>query len=202
MGWYSTSQSASSTALRWNSWAWAFLGLGVTAGGVALLPDQIAAIQDFPQPNTVMELQGFLGAVNFYRQFVSATAKIFLPLTAVLKGGKMGGESLVWSPSMWTAFSDIKVALLRAVCLAFPQDKAELSLATDASATHVGAVLQQRETPTAAWRPLGFFSAKLEKPSCPTVPLTESCTAFLPGYVTSDITWKAASSPSGRTTSP
>ena len=64
---------------------------------------------------------------------------------------------------MMTAFSNIKAAILRSVCLAFPQDKAELSLATDTSTTHVGSVLQQRETPTAAWRPLGFFSAKLEQ---------------------------------------
>ena len=48
------------------------------------------------------------------------------------------------------------------MCLAFPKDNAELSLATDASATHVGAVLQQREDSSADWRPLGFFSAKLE----------------------------------------
>ena len=64
---------------------------------------------------------------------------------------------------MMTAFSNIKAALLRSVCPAFPQDKAELSLAPNASATHVGAVLQQRETSTAAWRPLGFFLAKLEQ---------------------------------------
>ena len=140
-----------------------FLGLRVTAGGVAPLPAQIAAIQDFPQPTTIKELQGFLGAVNFYRRFVPAAANILLPLTAVLKGGKKGAELLTWSSQMTTAFSNIKAALLRSVCLAFPQDKAELSLATDASATHVGAVLQQREMSTAAWRPLGFFSAKLEQ---------------------------------------
>ena len=140
-----------------------FLGLRVTAGGVAPLPDQIATIRDFPQPTTIKELQGFLGAVNFYRRFIPAAAKILLPLTAVLKGGKKGTESLAWSPMMLAAFSNIKAALLRSVCLAFPKDNAELSLATDASATHVGAVLQQRESPTAAWRPLGFFSAKLEQ---------------------------------------
>ena len=44
----------------------AFLGLRITAGSVAPLPAQIAVIQDFPQPTTVKELQGFLGAVNFY----------------------------------------------------------------------------------------------------------------------------------------
>ena len=63
---------------------------------------------------------------------------------------------------MSEAFTSIKVALMKSVCLAFPLDNEELSLATDASATHVGAILQQREGKTADWRPLGFFSAKLE----------------------------------------
>ena len=140
-----------------------FLGLRVTAGGVAPLPDQISAVADFPQPATVKELQAFLGAVNFYRRFIPAAARILLPLTAVLKGGKKGAELLNWTPEMLAAFPAIKAALLQSVCLAFPQDSAELSLATDASATHVGAVLQQKSTPTEEWRPLGFFSAKLEK---------------------------------------
>jgi hypothetical protein len=34
-------------------------------------------------------------------------------------------------------------------------------LATDASATHVGAVLQQRLLGTRFWQPLAFYSAKL-----------------------------------------
>ena len=140
-----------------------FLGLRVTAGGVAPLPDQISAVADFPQPNTIKELQAFLGAVNFYRRFIPAAAKILLPLTAVLKGGKKGAELLDWTSHMLTAFQAIKTALLQSVCLAFPSDSAQLSLATDASATHVGAVLQQQEPLSQEWRPLGFFSAKLEK---------------------------------------
>ena len=63
---------------------------------------------------------------------------------------------------MSLALTAIRKALLRTVCLAFLKEAAELSLATDASATHVGTVLKQRESPTADWRPLGFFSAKLE----------------------------------------
>ena len=139
-----------------------FLGLRVTAGGVAPLPDQLAAVRDFSQPNTVKELQAFLGAVNFSRRFIPSAAKILLPLTAVLKGGKKGSDLLEWLPAMGGAFNNIKAALMQSLCLAFPSDNAELSLATDASATHVGTVLQQREWPSADWRPLGFFSAKLE----------------------------------------
>ena len=139
-----------------------FLGLKITAGGVAPLPDQLAAVKEFPQPGTVKELQGFLGAVNFYRRFIPAAAKILLPLTSELKGGRKGPDILTWSSAMTAAFQDIKAALLKSVCLAFPKDNAELSLATDASATHVGAVLQQKDSPGSSWRPLGFFSAKLE----------------------------------------
>jgi hypothetical protein len=45
--------------------------------------------------------------------------------------------------------------------LEHPAATAELSIATDASATHIGGVLQQRR-PGGHWRPLGFFSAKLD----------------------------------------
>ena len=64
---------------------------------------------------------------------------------------------------MLAAFQSIKRALLLSVCLAFPRDNTELLLATDTSATHVGAVLQQLEPLSQEWQPLGFFSAKLEK---------------------------------------
>jgi len=57
----------------------------------------------------------------------------------------------------------VKEALARAAHLSFPVEGAQLVLATDASATAVGAVLQQRTAPHQPWQPLGFFSAKLEK---------------------------------------
>ncbi len=59
------------------------------------------------------------------------------------------------------SFCRSKAALGEAVTLCYPSSTAEWSLAVDASATHVGAALQQRSTPLAAWQPLGFFSKKL-----------------------------------------
>jgi RNase H-like domain found in reverse transcriptase/Integrase zinc binding domain len=43
-----------------------------------------------------------------------------------------------------------------------PLPGAEISLFVDASADHVGAALQQRAASSDPWRPLGFFSKKLE----------------------------------------
>jgi hypothetical protein len=44
------------------------------------------------------------------------------------------------------------------VPLQHPAPNAELSLATDASNTHIGGVMQQKSGDH--WRPLGFFSRK------------------------------------------
>jgi RNase H-like domain found in reverse transcriptase len=53
-----------------------------------------------------------------------------------------------------------RAAVSAATLLAHPSPAADLVLVTDASGSHVGAVLQQRCTGQ-AWRPLGFFSQKL-----------------------------------------
>jgi len=62
---------------------------------------------------------------------------------------------------MEAAFVATKEALCTAAELVHPVAEAELSLAVDASSSHVRAVLNQR-CMGSSWRPLGFFSVKLE----------------------------------------
>jgi hypothetical protein len=52
------------------------------------------------------------------------------------------------------------VALAAAVPLPHPQPEAALALATDASGTYIGGVLQQKVS--GHWQPLGFFSRRLQ----------------------------------------
>ena len=87
---------------------------------------------------------------------------MLLPLTSALRGSRSGSEKLDWSPEMDSAFKASKQALSRSTWLAHPSPTAALGLYVDASGTHVGAVLQQMEARTGSWRPLGFFSKKLE----------------------------------------
>jgi cleavage and polyadenylation specificity factor subunit 1 len=138
-----------------------FLGHRLSASGIAPLPSRVQAIADLPRPATVKQLQAFLGLFNFYRRFIAA-AKLVLPLARSLRGGPKGTTPLVWSPAMAAAFQAARVALSSSAVLAHPVAGAELSLVTDASATHVGTVVQQRRHGQ-AWRPLGFFSAQLNK---------------------------------------
>jgi hypothetical protein len=102
----------------------------------------------------VKELQGFLCVINFYRRFIPAAAHILKPLTDQLKGGPKPAASILWMEAMQAAFASAK--------LIHHLPGAEISLLVDASADHIGATLQQRPHPAAPWRPLGFFSRKLD----------------------------------------
>jgi hypothetical protein len=109
----------------------------------------------FPPPQDVKQLQQFLGMVNFYRRFLPGITYTLQPLTDALKGAP---KTLEWPPAA-AAFGAAKAALAAAVPLAHPAPNAVLSLATDASDTHVGGVLQQLTG--GRWQPLAFYSKKL-----------------------------------------
>ncbi|MBM3939179.1 MAG: hypothetical protein FJ333_11085, partial [Sphingomonadales bacterium] len=135
-----------------------YLGHWVSASGIRPVESKVEAIKNFPAPQSVSSLQTFLGMINFYRRFLRGAAGILKPLTDALKGAKKG--KLEWTEEMTAAFCKIKDSLSSTTELAHPEVGAELRLAVDASNTHVGAVLEQKGS--AGFRPLGFFSRKLE----------------------------------------
>jgi transposase InsO family protein len=137
-----------------------FLGHSISAAGVAPLQSRVAAIQKFPPPATVQQLQAFLGLFNFYRRFVPAAAAVVRPLTDALRGSPAAKKAIEWQPAMRAAFEGAKAALAATTLLEHPAAGAEISLVTDASATHIGAALQQRRR-GGPWKPLGFYSRKL-----------------------------------------
>jgi hypothetical protein len=116
-----------------------FLGHMVDEAGITPLPRHVAAVQDCPPPTDIKQLQRFLGLINFYRCFLPAVARILQPFTDLLKGSP---KVLLWSPAAESAFVAAKAALVAAVPLCHPAPHAVLSLAVDASDSHVGGVLQ------------------------------------------------------------
>lgn len=133
----------------------AFLGHHVSAAGLVPLPRHVTSLQEFPAPSTVKELQRFLGLINFYRRFLPGIAGILRPLTDALAGKP---RCLQWTTERELAFRQAKEALAAAVPLAHPLPEAAISLAVDASDSHIGGVLQQWAN--GGWQPLSFFSKK------------------------------------------
>jgi cleavage and polyadenylation specificity factor subunit 1 len=91
-----------------------FLGHMVSESGIVPLPRHVSAIQNFPPPTDLKQLQRFLGLINFYRRFLPAVAKTLQPLTDLLKGSP---KTLLWSPAATAAFVAAKAALVAAVPL-------------------------------------------------------------------------------------
>ncbi len=121
-----------------------FLGHTISAAGSSPLPSRVSAIADFPRLSNVRQLQAFLGIFCFYRKFIPAASRLILPLTRALRGSPRGDQPLFWSAEMAAAFSVARQALSSSAVLEHPVDGAELSLVTDASSSHVGAVIQQK----------------------------------------------------------
>jgi hypothetical protein len=114
-----------------------FLGHHVTVAGTSSTAAHLEAIQRHPRPDTVEELQGYLGTVNFYPRFVPAAARILRPLTDMLRSSPGHAVILDWSGKMSAAFQDAKAALCKTVSLAHHSATAELALMLNASAEHV-----------------------------------------------------------------
>jgi RNase H-like domain found in reverse transcriptase/Integrase zinc binding domain len=136
-----------------------FLGHSVTAEGPAPLRKHVDALLQLSTPINIKQLQRFLGLINFYWRFLPGIAATLKPLTNVLRGNL---KQLVVTANMHSAVSTAKAALVSAMHLAHPAPSATLSLITDASDSHVRAVLQQLEG--RHWRPLAFFLQKLTSP--------------------------------------
>jgi hypothetical protein len=54
---------------------------------VAVEPDKIKAIMDWPTPKNVSNIISFMGLVGYYRRFIKGFSKIGCPITYLKKNG-------------------------------------------------------------------------------------------------------------------
>ena len=133
-----------------------FLGHTISKEGIIPLPSKVDAIAGMSLPGTKVELQRFLGMVNFYHRFVPGLAGILAPLHALTSAAPEPKSPLLWSAEQKSSFQRAKTALQHSVLLHHPDPSAPLTLTTDASDSAVGAVLAQADD-----CPISFFSKKL-----------------------------------------
>lgn len=134
-----------------------FLGFKVDATGISPLPHRVEAVREFAPPQSVKDLQRFLGLIGYYRRFIPKAAHHMCALFDTLKGKP---KALVWTDACQSSFVAIKEALASATLLHHPIVGAPLALTTDASNIAIGGVLEQRGKK--GWEPLAFYSAKLQ----------------------------------------
>ncbi|KAK3519806.1 hypothetical protein QTP70_006489 [Hemibagrus guttatus] len=135
-----------------------FVGYNISSSGIQMDEGKITAVQDWPAPATVKELQRFLEFTNFYRRFISNYSSISDPLTNLLRNKP---KSFFWSPAAEGAFNTLKRAFTTAPLLIHPDPDKPFVVEVDASTTGVGAILSQQHGNPGRLHPCAFFSHKL-----------------------------------------
>jgi len=104
-----------------------------------------------------MDVQAFLGFVNFYWRFIwdfSAKARSLFDLTC-------SKQVWTWSEKKQIAFKDLKTVVTTAPVLVSPQELDLFWIEADSSDFAIGAVLSQQSTMDRKWYPVAFYSKSL-----------------------------------------
>jgi hypothetical protein len=136
-----------------------FLGYVITPEEIHMNPDKVKAIEEWPTPTTLKELQAFLGLANYYRKFIKDFSLKAIPLTNMTKKD----QPYEWKEEQQEAFKELKKAITSNPVLAMFDPKKPITIETDASNFAIGGVLSQPGD-DGKLRPVAFFSHKLNGP--------------------------------------
>jgi hypothetical protein len=96
-----------------------YLGFIITRDGVKIDLVKTKAVQEWPQPTNITEVQEFLGFANFYRRFIKGYSGVATPLTNLTKKEK----PFVWTENEQFAFEELKHRFTTAPILAILDTK-------------------------------------------------------------------------------
>ena len=134
-----------------------YLGLVISENTVEMDPVKVSGVAEWPEPATKLELQSFLGFVNFYRRFIQDFSHHARPLFDLTKAN----TSWVWEDEQRNAFLKLKSLITSAPVLASPDDSLPFRVEADSSDFATGAVLSQPSPVDGKWHPVAFLSKSL-----------------------------------------
>ncbi|SLM39535.1 Zinc finger, CCHC-type [Lasallia pustulata] len=132
-----------------------FLGYIIHPRELGMDPNKVTAIQEWPEPKTVKEVQAFLGFANFYRRFIEKYSQKATPLTNLTKKD----QPFRWDDKHQYAFETIKEAFANSKVLQIFDPELPTEVETDVSNGALGACLGQQKDKKLV--PVAFYSRKL-----------------------------------------
>ena len=119
-----------------------YLGHLLSAKGIAMIPEYVTNIVNWPIPRTVKQLNSMLGFFSYYRQFIPNFATLTDEMNAQRRA-----KVLKWTPAMTEKLEKLKSLFLEHPIRSVPRfdDPEPFELTTDFSSTALGAVLSQKQ---------------------------------------------------------
>ena len=137
-----------------------FLGFIISPNGIAMDPDRIATIVDWPTPKSQHDILVFLGFANFYRRFVEAYSRVVLPLTNLLRKS----QRFLWTKPAQEAFDTLKTLFTDAPILKHFDPDLPITLHTDSSGAAISGIISQPHNDVL--HPVAFWSRKCLPAEC------------------------------------
>jgi hypothetical protein len=106
---------------------------------VAVDPDKIRSIMEFPTPKDVSDIRSFMGLAGYYIRFIKGFSKIGCPITALHKKG----AKFTWTSECEEIFQELKYLLTHASMLNIADPDNDFLLYTNVCKEGLGGVLMQ-----------------------------------------------------------
>jgi hypothetical protein len=134
---------ANKLALKWSKCSFGapsvtFLGHIISAQGVMMDLEKIAAVEAWSRPRSLRVLRGFLGPTVYYHKFIVGYGVVTDPLIALRKR-----EAFRWSEEAEEAFLQLKQALMTAPLLQMPDFSKQFIVDCDAFGADFSTMLHQ-----------------------------------------------------------
>jgi len=130
-----------------------YLGYIISPEGITLSSRHVEAVQNFPRPTKVVEVQRFLGLTNYFRKFIENYAFIAKPLQNLLKKS----TQFAFDDQCHKAYETLKEKLTSYPVLRLYNPAAMTELHTDASAIALAGILLQKQD-SGKWAPVAYYS--------------------------------------------
>ncbi|SPC62935.1 related to Gag-pol polyprotein [Ustilago sp. UG-2017b] len=121
-------------------------------------PEKVRTVKEWPMPESVHDIQRFLGFANFYQRFIAHFARIAKPLTSLVKPTERF-KKLELPEEAQQAFHKLIQAFTSARVLQHFDYHLSTRLETDASDFAIAGVLKQEHEQR--WRPVAYYSRKM-----------------------------------------
>jgi hypothetical protein len=114
-----------------------YLGHVISEEGVAVDPDKIRSIMEWPTPKDISDIRSFMGLAGYYRRFIKGFSNIGCPITSLQKKG----DEFMWTQECEERFQSLKYLLTHALVLKIVDPENDFLMCRDAYKEGLGGVL-------------------------------------------------------------